>query len=117
MTVAAMPWMADHEFPHMPDSGLEAFREPCEACKTCVFGARVKVDVGSDVALKRDLPAAGDPSRDVILDPFLLAASSLPSVAYISSSTEISRLVRGRSVDSEGPLAGFMACARRVRAH
>jgi hypothetical protein len=122
MTVAAMPWIADHELPHIPDSGLEAFREPFDSC---AFGDLVKDEDGSDVALKR-LPAlevgAGDPFLDAPLDPFLLLASSLPSAAYISSSTEISLLVLGRSVallldvDNEGPFAGFMACARVTRA-
>lgn len=60
----------------------------------------------------------GDGFREPSLDVPLLAPLSLPSVAYMSSSTEISRLVRGRSVellldvDSEEPLEGFMACGR-----
>jgi hypothetical protein len=125
MTVAAMPWMADHELPHSPDSGLEAFREPFKAC---VLGDLVKADSGSDVVWKRDRAAtpgfevgAGEAFLEVNRDPFLLPALSLPSPAYMSSSTEISLRVRGRSVellldvDNEGPLAGFMACAQPER--
>lgn len=121
MTVAAMPWIADHGLPHMPERGFDALREPLE---DAAFGALVKDETGSDVTLKRVFPALpGDPFLDPVLDPFLLPASSLRSPAYMSSSTEISLLVRGRSVallldvDSEGPLAGFMACVREPEPH
>jgi len=123
MTVAAMSWMADHGFPHSPDSGLDELRLP--------FGGWLPVglmndDDGSDVTFMRDRAAtaefeveAGDPFLDVIRDPVLLPASSLRCVVYISSSTDISLRVRGRNVellldvDNEGPLAGFMACAHQ----
>jgi len=61
---------------------------------------------------------AGDGFREPSLEVPLLAPLSLPSVAYMSSSTEISRFARGRrvevllEVDSEEPLEGFMACGR-----
>jgi len=115
--------MADHEFPHNPDSGLDELREPLEVCPLADL---INDDEGSDVTLRRDLAATlgleagvGDPFLDVILDPVLLPVSSLPSPAYISSSTEISLRVLGRKVelllddDNEGPLAGFMACAHQ----
>lgn len=118
-----MSWMADHGFPHNPDRGFVELRAPFEAG---VPGDLMNDDDGCDVTLRRDFAAApafepgvGDPFLEVTLDPVLLAPSSLPSAAYMSSSTEISLLVRGRNVellldvDNEGPLAGFMACAHQ----
>lgn len=118
--------MADHEFPHNPDSGdsgLDELREPFDVCPPVDL---MKDDEGADVTLGRALAATpgleagvGDPFLEVILDPVLLPASSLPSPAYMSSSTDISLRVRGRKVelllddDNEGPLAGFMACAHQ----
>jgi hypothetical protein len=123
MTFAAMPCMADHEFPNIPDK-VFGFREPCELCALVDL---MNGDDGSDVTLRRDLAPTpgldvrvGDPSLEVILDPVLLVASSLCSVAYMSSSTDISLRVRGRNVelllddDSEALLAGFMACAHQA---
>jgi hypothetical protein len=123
MTFAAMPCRVDHELPNSPDSGF-VFREP--------FGFCTVVDVvneegGSGVTLRHDLVLTlgldvrvGDPSLEGIRDPLLLAASSLCSVEYMSSSTEISLRVRGRNVelllddDNEALLVGFMACAHQA---
>jgi hypothetical protein len=121
MTVAAMPCIVDPRFPHSPDS----------VC-TGDFGVDAPEDLwkeeeGVQVAFRRDEEAAleyvfgaGDPFLDPILDVPLLSPRSLPSAVYISSSTDISRRVRGRSVellldvDSEVPLEGFMACGRQA---
>jgi hypothetical protein len=121
MTVAAMSCIVDHELPHSPDSaftGLFGF---------CALVALIKEDDGSEVALRRDLgpcpgidDGIGDAFLDAIRDPVRPEASSLPSVAYISSSTDINLRVLGRNVellldvDSEAPLAGFMACAHQA---
>ena len=59
---------------------------------------------------------AGDAVLEVILEPALELKPPLSSVAYMSSSTEINRRVRGRrvevllEVDNEEPLMVFMAC-------
>jgi hypothetical protein len=124
MTFAAMPWIADHEFPNRPVNLVEF---------SGLFGICIPValrngDEGSRGALRRELgpvpgcgAGMGDAFLDVSREPVLLAASSLPSAAYMSSSTEISRRVRGRrvelllDVDSEA-LAGFMAVACTLRA-
>lgn len=81
-------------------------------------------DVGLEMTLRRDevapVMALGETFLEAVLEAFLLRPSSLPSAAYMSSSTEISRRVRGRSVellfdvDNEEPLEGFMACGRRA---
>jgi hypothetical protein len=84
----------------------------------------MKDDDDSEVALRRDLGpgpgsdvGVGDAFLDTMRDPVRPGASSLPSVAYMSSSTDINLRVLGRNVellldvDSEAPLAGFMACA------
>lgn len=69
-----------------------------------------------DEAASEEALGPGDAFLDPSLDVPLLGALSLPSVAYMSSSTEISLRVRGRNVelllevDSEEPLEGFMAC-------
>jgi hypothetical protein len=124
MTFAAMPCIADHEFPHIPDRVLAGLRG---AFWNCALVPLTNEDDGSEVTLRRDLGPApefdvgvGDPFLDVMADPPLLAASSLPSPAYMSSSTDISLRVLGRNVellldvDSEAPLAGFMACAHQA---
>lgn len=125
ITFAVMFWMADHELPHIPDSVLAGLRG---LFGFCPLGALRNEDDGSEVTLRCDLgpaplfdEAEGDAFLEVILDPFLLAASSLASAAYMSSSTDINLRVRGRSVelllddDSEAPpLAGFMACAHQA---
>jgi hypothetical protein len=124
MTFAAMSCIADHEFPHSPEN---VFTECLLSFGVCALADLMNNDVGSCVALRRDLGPAlgsdtgtGDAVLEVILDAPLLETSPLASVAYISSSTDISRRVRGRSVellldvDSEAPLAGFMACAHQA---
>jgi hypothetical protein len=121
MTVAAMPWIVDPRFPHIPDNVAAGD-----------FGVDAPEDLwkeeeGVQVAFRRDEEAApeyafgaGDPFLDPILEVPLLCPLSLPSAKYMSSSTEISRRVRGRSVellfdvDSEVPLEGFMTCGRRA---
>jgi hypothetical protein len=124
MTFAAMSCMADHEFPHSPEN---VFAEFPLVFGACALAALMNRDAGSGVALRRDLGPAlgpdvgtGDAVLEEILDVPLLVAWLLASAAYMSSSTEISRRVRGRSVellldvDSEAPLAGFMACAHQA---
>lgn len=117
--------MADHELPHIPESVLAGLRG---LFGFCPLGARRNEDGGSEVTLRRDLgpapgidEAEGDAFLEAILDPPRLVASSLASVAYISSSTDINLRVLGRRVelllddDSEAPpLAGFMACAHQA---
>jgi hypothetical protein len=117
MTVAAMPWIVDPRFPHSPDN-----------VATGDFGVDVpedlwKEDEGVQVAFRRDEEAAPEytfGAGDPFLDVPLLCPLSLPSAEYMSSSTEISRRVRGRNVelllevDSEEPLEGFMACGGRA---
>src|SRR4051812_34877329 len=117
MTFAAISCIADHEFPHNPDRVLAGLRG-LFGC--CALVALRNEDDGSEVTLRRDLEPApgfdagvGDPFLDVIVDPVLLVASSLPSPAYMSSSTDINLRVLGRNVellldvDSEAPLVGF----------
>jgi hypothetical protein len=119
MTFAAMPWIADHGFPHNPDKDPDVFRG---GFGLCALVALIKGEVGSEVILRRDLAATpgfdvgvGDAFLEAKREPVLLAASSLASAVYMSSSTDMSLLVRGRrvelllDVDNEDPLAGFMA--------
>jgi hypothetical protein len=122
MTLAAMPWIADHGLPNSPESVFELR----EGFGLCALTDRTKEEDGSEVTLRRDLEdtpgftfGAGEPFLDVTLDPDLLAASSLPSAAYMSSSTDISRRVLGRSVEllldvDREELAGFMAWAHQA---
>lgn len=120
-TVAAIPWIAAKEFPQSPESVCEGD-----------LGVEVpedlwKDDDGAEVTFRREEEAppvrafgAGDVFREANLDVALLDPLSFPSVAYMSSSTEINLRVRGRSVellldvDSEEPLEGFMACGRQA---
>lgn len=87
----------------------------------------MKGEVGSEVILRRDLGATpgfdvgiGDAFLEASRDPVRLPASSLASEVYMSSSTDMSRLVLGRrvelllDVDNEDPLAGFMAWAHQA---
>jgi hypothetical protein len=124
MTLAAMSCIADHEFPHSPVN----FAEFRGLFGICMPVALRNGDDGSGGALVRDLALApgfgagiGEAFLDVSLEPVLLAASSLPSVAYMSSSTEIRRRVRGRNVEllldvDREALAGFMAMTCTLRA-
>ena len=80
-----MSCIADHGLPHSPDSG---FPDEVVLLDTCPLVDRVNEEVGSEVTLRRDLPATagvaagvGELFLEVNLEPFLLAASSLPSVA------------------------------------
>jgi hypothetical protein len=121
MTFAAMSCIADHEFPSSPVN----LAEFSGLFGICMPVARRNGDEGSGGPLRRGLPGLGAGMGDAFLDvrrePVRLAASSLAPVAYMSSSTEISRRVRGRNVellldvDSEA-LAGFMAVACTLRA-
>lgn len=85
ITFVAMFCIADHELPHIPDSVLAGLRG---LLGPCPLGALRNEDDGSDVTLRRDLgpapwfdEAEGDAFLEVILDPPLLVASSLVSVA------------------------------------
>lgn len=79
------------------------------AFEACTPADLKKAD-GAEVTL------AGDAVLEAILEPPLELKPSLSSVAYMSSSTDISRRVRGRrvevllEVDNEEPLVVFMAC-------
>jgi hypothetical protein len=84
MTFAAIPCIADHEFPNIPDNvfGLR------ELFDFCALVEVVNEDDGSEVTLRRDLVLdrgldvwVGDASLEVISDPVRLEASSLCSVA------------------------------------
>lgn len=105
-TLAARPWTADQEFPQRPESVEDVSRVALDAWTP----ADLKKADGAKVAL------AGDAVLEAIREPALEAKPSLSSVAYMSSSTEINRRVRGRrvevllEVDNEEPLVVFMAC-------
>lgn len=92
-TLVARPWMADHEFPHIPDSVFVASLPNLAGCDVA---ERSKDDVGPAAALERDGrgerpgEAAGDPAGEA----YLLFEGGLSS-----SSTEIKRRVRGRRVE------------------
>jgi hypothetical protein len=106
-TLVARSWIADHEFPHNPDSVVEVSRLALEAC---VLAERINEDAGAEVNLERDGLALG--AGDADLEPDGVACS-LPEFGYSSSPTEIRRRVRGRRVEGE-PLAGFMAFGSRA---
>lgn len=82
MTVAAIPWIADHEFPRSPDNASEGdFRG-------CAPGERWKEDKGLEVTLRREDEAVpvresepGEAFREGSLEVPLLGPLSLPSVA------------------------------------
>lgn len=127
-TVAAMSCKADQEFPNSPDKpgelGLFGFED--RSNRASGFAATLRRE--DVVAPVREFAAGdgdGDGDGDACLEAAVREGPPLrpPSVAcevYISSSTEISLLVRGRSVellfdvDNEVPLEGFMACGRRA---
>lgn len=118
-TVAAMSCIADHELPNNPDRpgelGLFEFADRSNSAS----GFAVPPRRDAVVAPAREL-AAGDAFLEAVLEGPRLKPPSLPCDAYTSSSTEISLLVRGRSVellfdvDNDVPLEGFMACGRRA---
>lgn len=105
-TLAARPWTADQELPNSPERVDDVSRVAFEAC----MPADLKKADGAKVTF------AGDAVLEVILEPALELKPSVSSAAYMSSSTEISRRVRGRrvevllEVDNEEPLVVFMAC-------
>jgi hypothetical protein len=112
--------MADHGFPHKPDRDPDVLRGDFGFC--ALVALMKGEEVGSEVILRRDPGATpgfdvgvGDAFLEAKREPGLLVASSLASAVYMSSSTDMSLLVLGRrvelllDVDSEDPLAGFMA--------
>ena len=85
MTFAAIPWIADHGLPHIPDRGFDLFREAWEVCGLMDLS---KEDAGTDAPWKRDEEAApefeagvGDPFLDTFREELLLGPPSLSSVA------------------------------------
>lgn len=111
-TLEVKPWIAVHEFPHRPDRAVEVFRPASDAC---ALADRTKEE-GFEVRVLRNgrEPGAGDAVRE----PNGEAPLSLPEVVPSSSSMDIRRRVRGRSVDAVGvelvfeegdPLVGCMA--------
>lgn len=79
-----MPWMADHEFPHSPDSVCE------DGLGGCPLAERWKKDEGVEVRFIREAGAAaaaacacgpGDTFLEPSCDAALLGLLSLPSVA------------------------------------
>jgi hypothetical protein len=84
MTFAAMPWIADHEFPHSPESGLDVLRAVLELCALAEF---MNDEAGGDATVRRDLgetpglvDGIGKPFLDGSREPVLLAPPSLASV-------------------------------------
>lgn len=104
--------MADHEFPHKPESVADVFRPASEACAPA---DRTKED-GLEVRLLRNGPEPG--AGEAVREAKGEAPLSLPEVVPNSSSMDIRRRVRGRSVEVAGvelvfeegdPLVGCMA--------
>jgi len=88
------------------------------AREACVSRARSNEDVGAEVMRERGGRVSG--AGDAVLEP-RGDARSLPEVGFSSSSMEIKRRVRGRSVETAGvellldegePLVGCMAFGR-----
>lgn len=116
-TFVARPWIADHEFPQIPDRVADVSRI---AFGACALADRTKDD-GLEVTLGCEGRELG--MGDALLEPKGDAPLSLPEVGPSSSSMEIRRRVRGRNVEAAGvelvfeegdPLVGCMAFGSRA---
>lgn len=108
-TLVAISWIADHEFPQMPDSAADVSRRAFGAC-----AERFEATLGRDGWERGMGEAALEPSGEPPL--------SLVAPVLYSSSIDIRRRVRGRNDELAGvelvcegvdPLMRFMAFVSR----